>query len=277
MHRQQVYREILANQKLDNRSCERFLSLFSSKNTRLTHVNLSDLPVGDGCFRNLLAEHSKSLIHLNISNCTHLTENVLHDMNQILTRVDDFSQISRSVVIREKNLQTSEEKVIEKFYENGILRTVSDDITTEEKLDHISDDVSLFESMGLFSDAHFCGFRDQKLLQLEERRDTGLSSSLIRRGSSSGHIFTPDNCTPSISDSISPLLMPPEIPDTEDFTYSDDVITKKLEVKSYQKSPIEILIIGKSTHILPDYLDDEAKTVCISDQMWQTFIHTDSY
>ena len=253
------YREILLNSKEELKRCDRFLYQFQAKNCRLTQVNLSDLPVGDKCLRNLILEHSKSLTHLNINNCNDLTSNIMTDMNQILTRVEDVSQIRRTVTFSETNIETGEEKVTIKSYENGILRTSTyDDMNHEQMIGLAQDDLSLLDAMGAFEDRDLAGFREQKLNQLKERQDTKLSSSMANyRGS--GQIFSPDHCAPSVTDSPHhQLIIPPEILETEEFTFSNGVMRKHLKIQSYQKSPLQVLIIGKSTHILPsDHLDQD--------------------
>ncbi|RWS15684.1 protein zer-1-like protein, partial [Dinothrombium tinctorium] len=224
-----VYGEVHCNNYLDEHKLALFLSQFKRSNTRLTLGLLSDLPVTDEILENFLNEQSKNLVSLELDNCTKLTPNALSHINNILTKVNDFSKITRVVKITEKNAKTKEEKMITKHYENGLMTTTIDDTTSEQYVGYFKDNYALNEAMGLFDDFY------QKRTQVKSESENIKYN--VKRLETSDEIKPKELCEVSFT--------------------SDEALTKTFEITSFQKCPLQSLIIGRSTHILPDYLPKE--------------------
>ncbi|CAG2109375.1 unnamed protein product [Medioppia subpectinata] len=85
-----VYRETHMNDsELMNDSLPKFLSQFRANNSRVCVANFADLSINDETLEWFLEEHSKSITHLDVSNCRQLTSRALTLINTALTRVVD--------------------------------------------------------------------------------------------------------------------------------------------------------------------------------------------
>lgn len=232
-------------------------------------IDLSELPVTDVALRNILREHSKTMVYLNIGNCTQLTEEARSFINTITTQVDDFSKVCRTVKITGRDLRTGEKTTTERWYKEGVLRTVKDGDEANCAIEHVTprDDISLYRSMGILDDPCFSEFKGQKLFQWSHFKGEGFLNSSERMAASVTDVLdAAEIVTPSLSESShSPfnsssstrynpkLLYPAE----ESVSGTCDDTLKEASIKTWQSSPLKILVIGRSTQILPDYFEEE--------------------
>lgn len=236
------------NKTLNEKSCERFLSQFTSRNSRITRANLSDLPVTDNCLVTLVKEHSKTLQHLNISNCTLLSESVLEKLNHIFTEVVDYSKVNRIVTFREENLTTAavNERVI--TYAAGV---ITDTAKAHDVLvaSRPTDSFTLNKLVGLYDNPMYHELKAADALE-------GTSKSFVSDIFSfdSGHKLNASShyhSHPRVTEEISSKQR-------EEYSKTIENVRKTIIIETWQECPLQALIIGKSTQLLPDYLDEEA-------------------
>lgn len=258
-----MYRDLNKNQ--NEKTCRKFLNQFKGSNTRITRGVLSELPIKDSCLESFLNQHSKNLVYLDINNCTHLTDASLKHINQILTRVQDFEKIVRSVKFIEENRKTAKKVTTKhKYYEGGVLTTTTNDDTTyQEYVGPVHTDYELYDAMGVFDDPSFVHIKE-KIKSREKidlidpvKRSLDRSHSTLVANIASVKL-SPRKTLPDFSSCpIEPIDYHNYIKDKEVFKVeiSDDVV-HTIEVKTWQKSPLQSLIIGRS-QILPDYIEED--------------------
>ncbi|KAI1309475.1 Protein zer-1 -like protein [Halotydeus destructor] len=196
--------------------CGSFLSQFTSLNSRISHANFSGLPITDKCLTAFVKQHSKYLVHLDISNCTHLSELVLDEVNQILTESDDINKIMCRVTIYDENLNDDLTCTTEREFDSSgmTMKTVSSYSHVAEKPRDLRE---LYRILGIYDDPFFVELRD-------------------------------DACSGGSLNELS----------HHEKTYTKTIGTAKrtFQIEIWQNCPLSSLIIGKSTQILPDYLED---------------------
>jgi hypothetical protein len=235
-----------------------FIYQFNSKNTRLTEAKLADLPISDSDLRFILSHHAKTLRSLDINNCNKLTESALHYIHNLheFNHDDDFERLIRTVIIFEhRNGQT--QTLLHKKYERG---EVSSYGSRESVFVGIKkDDLSIFESMGVFD----YGFHDFRL-ELISSQDVSNEANCKRNwddfvssfNSSFIDVFTKESV--GINNSKSNLNLSSKVKSCGkvlDQIYDEKENLKSERVmifKTWYKSPLESLVIGKSIQILPE-------------------------
>lgn len=207
------------------------------------------------------------MIYLNVANCGQLTEEARTNINAITTQVDDFNKICRKVVITERNLKTGITSVIEKSYQNGTLKTIldGDQVNCSVQKIYPTDDLDLYRILGILDDPCFSEFKGQKLFQWSHFKVGGglLNSSERMAASVTDVLDSTGIVIPTLNDSSlnlssspkynSKLLYPPE----ESISGIVEDVFKEADIRTWQASPLKILVIGRSTQILPDYFEEE--------------------
>lgn len=252
-----VYRETHINNDLKAETLSKFISQFRSSHTRITRADFSDLPLSDDLLEAFLEEHSKSLQHLNISNCNQLSQQALRYINKIMTRLCDVRKMRRTVrVIEDKGLSESL-LVASKHYANGILTTTTQECSVHEKVGLLTDDYALNQAMGVFDDPDFAPFQAKKLRELNGEKFEDFDSepmSIDYAPNAHNFNYMYDNNMSSLSSSFDVDSIKPK----EVFTVnSNDNTVKTLEIITWQNAPLETLNIGRSTYILPDYIEED--------------------
>lgn len=256
----EVYRETNLNVELKSESFTKFLSQFRCINSRISSANFADMPINDETLESFLEEHSKTITHLDVSNCSHLTSQSLQNINKIITRLSDSTKMIRTVrVIEEDPLQESR-VLFTKKYCNGIITTTKQNCSVIENVGLITDDYSLNQTMGVFDDNDFSEFQSKKIREINGFKSIDFDEPMnidYSFNSQSFHFNPYDNNNKS---SIIPNLIKYEkIKPREVFRKNlSDNRGKTLEITTWQNSPLHTLIIGRSTHILPDYLEEDS-------------------
>ena len=217
------------------------------------------MPITDSDLHFILSHHAKTLRSLDINNCNKLTEAALHYIRNLHEFIHDidYERLIRTVIILEhQNGQT--QTLLHKKYERGevvSLEGLREAINVGIK----KDDLSIFESLGVFD----YGFQDFRMKLI--------ASQAVSEVNNCKHSC--DNFVPSFNSSFTDLItkdsMGTNSPKNKSNTgfkikscgkISDQVYNEKdnLEVervmiyKTWYKSPLESLIIGRSIQILPE-------------------------
>ncbi|CAG2107636.1 unnamed protein product [Medioppia subpectinata] len=249
-----VYRETHVNDsELASESLQKFMSQFRANNSRVCVAKFADLSISDETLESFLEEHSKSIIHLDVSNCPHLTGQALTHINTALTRVVDPRRLRRTVRVIEEGPCHECRVLYTKHYANGVITTTRDNCTVDENVGLITDDYSLTQAMGIFDDPDFSDFKARKIRELNGIRgyDWRLSDEAMA---------VECNGVPAVATNRSPI----PVNECEFYKPSEsfsknmgDNRIKTLEIKTWQPSPLQTLIIGCSAHILPDYIEED--------------------
>lgn len=238
------------------------MNQFRSSNSRIRCANFSDMPITDETLESFLEEHSKTITHLDVSNCSHLTPLALKHINTIMTRLSDAKKMIRTVrVIEEGPVQESRVLFTKKYF-NGIITTTTQNCSVAENVGLITDDYSLTQAMGVFDDHDFADFKSRKIRELngikssdyDEPMSIDYSLALDTNSHNFCHDFSYDNNNKS-------LIIPNDVEciksrEVYSVNTSENII-KTLEINTWQNSPLQTLIIGRSTHILPDYIEED--------------------
>ena len=236
------------NKNVDEKKCEKFYSQFTARNARITHVNLSDLPITDDCLLSLIKEHSKSIVHLDISNCTKLSESVLERINQIFTHVVDYSKVNRCITYREEDVSSGEvitETV--KSYSCGIIKDTS--TGDSFKVTNLPrDNYSLNKLLDVYDNPMYEELKDYKVIESSPTKSVTRDT-----------LFDDITFAKPSSYSGSQSMMSCEFPSmqSEEYSRKIDNFKKTIHIETWQDCPLQSFIIGKSTQLLPDYLDDD--------------------
>ncbi|XP_054164654.1 protein zer-1 homolog [Oppia nitens] len=283
----QVYRETHLNTDSVGDSFAKFLSQFRSNNSRISVAKFADMAITDETLEAFLEEHSKTITHLDISNCSDLTANALHYINKILTRVTDPRKLIRTVRVIEEGPVQESRVLYTKRYQNGVITTVRENCRVDENVGIITDDYDLTQAMGIFDDTDFADFKARKLRDLNGIRcidfdlnDCDEPMNVDYDLKSTGQhqqqplpSLTPNRRSP-------PLLLLSRRHHNKDCydnyrqleVFSKNIAdnrVKTLEIKTWQNTPLQSLIIGRSTHILPDYIEEDG----LDDEEFSTQSH----
>lgn len=246
----EVYRETHLNSESMIESFTKFLGQFRSNNSRICDANLSGMAITDETLESLLEEHSKTITHLDISNCSHLTPTALNHINTITTRITDPKKLIRTVKVIEEGPVQESRLLFTKTYSNGVITTTRDNCTVDENVGYITDDYALTQAMGVFDDPDFTDFQSRKIRELN-----GIKTIDLDEPMSIDYNYDPFYRTDNKSmvgndfDIFKPI---------EGFSKNiNDNRVKTLEIKTWQKSSLKSLVIGRSTHILPDYIEED--------------------
>ncbi|CAG2104960.1 unnamed protein product [Medioppia subpectinata] len=249
-----VYRETHVNDsELVSESLQKFLSQFRANNSRVCVAKFADLSIIDETLESFLEEHSKSITHLDVSNCPHLTGQALTHINTALTRIVDTRRLRRTVRVIEEGPCHECRVLYTKHYANGVITTTRDNCTVDENVGLITDDYSLTQAMGIFDDPDFSDFKARKIRELNGIRgyDWRLSDEAMA---------VECDGVPAVATNRSPI----SVSECEYYKPSEsfsknmgDNRIKTLEIKTWQPSPLQTLIIGRSAHILPDYIEED--------------------
>ncbi|RWS28170.1 protein zer-1-like protein [Leptotrombidium deliense] len=216
---------------LNEKKLHKFLSQFKKSSSRITVGLLSDLPVTDYLLEMFLKQQAKNLQVLEIDDCTNLTPNTLTAINTIFTEINDIRKMTRIVKITERDNDKCEAKVMTKCYENGVITTSICDTHSEQNVGILENDHAIYEAMGLFDDIY-------------------IKKSVMRRRLDEN--FKPIS---TFSEPIKPNQQFRLIVCGEGGKKTEKIT----EIYSFQKCPLQSLIIGRSTQILPDNItkDDD--------------------
>lgn len=242
----QVYREQHLNSDLSAESLTKFLNQFRSHNSRISEINFSDLPITDETLESFLEEHSKTITSLDLTNCTYLTPKALDAINNITTRVSDTRKLNRSVTVIEEGPVQETRVLYTKYYSNGVITTTRDNSCIVENVGLITDDYALTQAMGVFDDPDFVDFQSKKIRDLN-----GIKTIDLEEPMSVDYDFKSGSKQAIIA-------IENEFKSTETcYKNIGDNKIKTLVIKTWQNSPLQSLTIGRSTHILPDYIEED--------------------
>ncbi|CAG2113094.1 unnamed protein product, partial [Medioppia subpectinata] len=248
-----VYRETHMNdRKLMSDSLPKFLSQFGANNSRVCVANFADLSISDETLESFLEEHSKSITHLNVSDCLQLTGRALTHINTALTRVVDPRRLHRTVRVIEEGPDDECRVLYTKDYSNGVITTTRDNCAVDEEVGIITDDYSLTQAMGVFDDSDFSDFKARKIGELNDIRgyDWRLSDEAMA---------VECDGVPAVATKRSPIPVSEcdYYKPSESFSKNlGDNRIKTLEINTWQPSPLQTLIIGCAVNILPEYYKD---------------------
>lgn len=234
-------------------------------------------------------EHSKTLNHLDISNCSFLTEKALHCINSIFTSVTDPARLVKTVRVLEENINYNgsggggglPNVILHKQYANGVITTFSRHgaAAQTERVGTVVDDYELNQRMGAFDDPDFLDFLNQKLSEMNEANDDMDSTSSFEEP-----LTVADDCDPlptefRLTFHTSPTIeldfaLPQSYDATsknrrnvnryqssfkplETYVCKKSECLKTLEITNWQRCQLQTLIIGRSTQILPEYMDED--------------------
>ena len=244
----QVYREQHLNSDLSAESFTKFLNQFRSSNSRISDANFSDLPINDETLESFLEEHSKTITSLDISNCSELTLKALEAINTITTRISDQRKLHRTVCVVEEGPVIESRVLYTKHYSNGVITTTRDNSCIVENVGQITDDYGLTQAMGVFDDPDFVDFQSNKIRELNGIKSIDFEEPMSVDGY---HDYKTANKSPIIA-------IESDYKPFESFTkHIGDNKIKTLVIKTWQNSPLQSLTIGRSTHILPDDIEED--------------------
>lgn len=153
----QVYREEFLSGSVSAVDCSKFLSQFvTDHHKRLTHCDLSGLPVTDSDVEQIFYKHSRHITTIDISNCTNLTSDTLDHYNESLSKVTDINKICRTVTLASTiyNRIDSTEFLVHRVYDQlkwGIINQPinqsenSPDVVSTDDIDELYAQASLHD------------------------------------------------------------------------------------------------------------------------------------
>ena len=178
-----------------------------------------------------------------------MTIKSLDAINLVTTRISDPRKLHRTVRVLEEGPVQESRVLFTKRYANGVITTTRDNSSIVENVGIITDDYALTQAMCVFDDPDFVDFQSQKIRELNGLRSIDFEEPM---SIDYDHDFKSTGKSPINvieSDSFKPM---------ETFTKNiADNRVKTLVIKTWQNSPLQSLVIGRSTHILPDYIEED--------------------
>jgi len=175
-----------------------------------------------------------------------------------MTRLSDAKKMIRTVrVIEEGPVQESRVLFTKKYF-NGIITTTTQNCSVAENVGLITDDYLLTQAMGVFDDQDFSEFKSRKIRELNGIKCSDYDEPMSIDYSLDSHNFC-DNFP--FEDNNKSIIIPNDVEciksrEVYSVNTSENTV-KTLEINTWQNSPLQTLIIGRSTHILPDFIEED--------------------